>query len=342
MRRTYGKIGVCILILYGSFEEINRIMKKMARGIVLSVISLLIVSAFVYYLYMNADKYRELLHFSLPEIVILFLASLTFPLINGMQNLYMYHSLEAKISPQDSFMLAAASTLANQLPISGGVVSKSIYLKHKYNISYFMSLSSITALFFCFLSVNGVVGIITLLYQLFFKGTSLPIALFGGFFLMASSFLVFWFPTEWLKRFERLYQLTHQAVEGWMLISSDRVALLKIVVLQIGLIFLLAVRYWLAFHMLSQNVTFGNVLLFSSASILTQLVSIAPGGLGVRELIVGAVASVLGFDVGTSIVAIGLDRLISTLGIFLTGGTSTVILSRQFSGHSSQEYDKLA
>ena len=83
--------------------------------------------------------------------------------------------------------------------------------------------------------------------------------------------------------------------------------------------------------MLSQNVTFGDVMLFSAASILTQLVSIAPGGLGVREAIVGAVASALGFDMGMSLVAVGLDRLISTLAILLIGGLSAIILGKQIS-----------
>jgi len=105
--------------------------------------------------------------------------------------------------------------------------------------------------------------------------------------------------------------------------------------LQTCLMLFLAIRYWLAFHMLSQDVSVADVILFSSASVLTQLVSVAPGGLGVTEAIVGAIASAIGFDLGVSIVSVGLDRLVSTFVILLVGGISTIILSKQVSNHST-------
>jgi len=84
--------------------------------------------------------------------------------------------------------------------------------------------------------------------------------------------------------------------------------------------------------MLSQNVTLSQTLLFASASILTQLVTIAPGDLGVREAIVASVATVLGFDAGISVVAVSLDRLVAIVAIVLTGWVSMMILGKQFSG----------
>jgi uncharacterized protein (TIRG00374 family) len=92
---------------------------------------------------------------------------------------------------------------------------------------------------------------------------------------------------------------------------------------------ILAYRYWLAFHMLSQDVSFGDVILFASASVLTQLISFAPGGLGITETIVGFVASTLGFELSVSVVAVALDRLVSTSVILLAGGISTIMLGRK-------------
>jgi uncharacterized protein (TIRG00374 family) len=114
-----------------------------------------------------------------------------------------------------------------------------------------------------------------------------------------------------------------------MLISRNRLLLVQLVGLQAILILLLAIRYWLAFHMLSQEVSLSQTLLFASASILTQLVSIAPGGLGVREAIVAAVATALGFQPGASVVAVGLDRLIMTAAVLITGAVSTWLLGRR-------------
>jgi len=128
----------------------------------------------------------------------------------------------------------------------------------------------------------------------------------------------------------------NQAIDGWTAIGRNSGLLFKLTVLQITLVVLLSLRYWIAFHMLSQNVTIGQTLLFASASILTQLVSIAPGGLGIREAIVASVAALLGFDAGISIIAVGLDRLVITIVIVLSGWVSTVILGKQISDISNE------
>ncbi len=310
---------------------------KTTRSILLSAISLLVILAFAYYLYVNADQYRQILRLSMSGVAMLFLLSLPFPLLNGLQNIYLYRGLGVDLSYQDGFLLTAASTLANQLPISGGIVSKGFYLKKIFNLPYTKFLSATLALMLCFLATNGVMGLSILLFWIFFKKAIVSPLLLIGFALMITCLLPFLLPMDRMRFPDPIRERIQQAVEGWNLISTNAMLLFKLVALQASLLLLLALRYWLAFHMLSLNVTFGEVMLFSAASILTQLVSIAPGGLGVREGIVGAVAVVLGFDMSVSIVAVGLDRLISTLPILLIGGISTIILGRQISDWSMKE-----
>ena len=306
------------------------------QSILLTIISLGIIAAFVYYLYVNANQYRDLLNVSATGAAMLFVLSLAFPILSGMQNVFLYRSLGAKISYRDGFFLTAASTLANQLPISGGILSKGFYLKRIYNLSYTKFISSTVALFVCFLAVNGLMGMTILLYWILFRKVAVNPVLLIAYTMMAGCVLAFWLPLDRIKIPEKLRKWSHQAIEGWMLISRNPVLLFQLIGLQFLLVLLLAIRYWLAFHMLSQNVTIAQTLLFSTASILTQLVSIAPGGLGVREAIVSGVASALGFDAGVSLVAVGLDRLVSTVVIVLVGWVSTVILGKQIAETSKK------
>ncbi len=311
------------------------------RTAVLSIISLGIIAAFVYYLYVNANQYLELLNVSAKGATMLFVLSLAFPLINGMQNILLYRSLGTGISYRDGFLLTAASTLVNQLPISGGIISKGFYLKHKYNLSYTVFISSTMALFVCFVVANGFMGMSILFYLILFKKIVVHPALLIAYTTMAACLLIFRLPLGRIKIPEKIRSWSYQAIEGWMLISKNPVLLCQIIGLQFLLVLLLAVRYWLAFHMLSQDVTVAQTLLFSTASILTQLVSIAPGGLGVREAIVSGVASTLGFDAGVSLVAVGLDRLVSTIMVVLLGWISIVILSKQISNTSIKPDDQM-
>lgn len=305
--------------------------KKYIRSIFLSLFTVGVITAFIYYLYANSDKYLNLLRLSPVFVILLLLLAFTSPFLNGAINTYMFRSLGANLSQREGFLLAAVSTLANQLPVSGGVVTKGVYLKHKYDISYAKYLSSMFALFFCTIAVYGLLGLTILLEWALFKNFTAPALLWIGFGGMASALIVFWLPLERLPIPDFLRKWVQQALEGWSLISKNPLLILKLLGIQTTMMTLLAIRYWLAFHMLSQNVTISQVLLFSSATILTNLVSFAPGGLGVREAIVGGIALSLGFDPGISVVAVGLDRLVSTVMILAVGWASTVILGREFS-----------
>lgn len=301
------------------------------RSIALTIISVGIIAAFVYYLYLNADQYQRLLNISVPGAIALFALTLAFPVLNGLQNILLYRSLGIPISYWDGYLITAASTLANQLPISGGVVSKGFYLKQRYNLSYTTFISSTVALFVCFIAANALVGLGILLYWIFFDKMVVNPVLLLTYIGMAAFILIFWFPLDRIKVPGKIQNWSAQAIEGWVLISKNPVLLFRLIGLQFLLMLLLAARYWLAFHMLSQNVTMTQTLLFASASILTQLVSIAPGGLGVREALVGTVAATLGFDPAVSAVAVGLDRLASTLMVLMTGWFSTVVIGKQMS-----------
>ena len=299
------------------------------RPVILSLVGIGIIAAFIYYLYANADKYKELLRISPLLVLALFVLTALFPVINSSINAYLIQSMGADISYRDSFLLTAFSNLANQLPISGGVISKGFYLKRRYGISYTKSFSAAVALFFCFIAVNGLIGIFILLYWALFRANKTPPVLWLGFIAMSSALVVFWLPVNRVKIPEKIQKWISEAAQGWAVISQNPITLSKIIGLQAALLVLAAMRYWLAFYMLSQKITFSQASLFASASVLSQLVSIAPGDLGIREAIVGTLASILGFDVGVSVVAVGLDRLVSTFTIFALGGVSAYALSGQ-------------
>ncbi len=298
------------------------------RLILLALLCLGLLAALASYLYINAEKYKQLLHLSVIGVIALLVLAFTFPVFNGFINIYMFQSLSVNLSYPEGFLLAAAATLANQLPLPGGILARGMYLKKKHGLSYTQYFGSQLALFLCAFAINGFLGLGVLIVAFLSTGSVPPPILLIAFTMMAATILVLWLPLERITIPAALRRWTQQALQGWTLFSHYPVVLLKLIGLEIITTVLLAMRYWVAFHMLSQNVTMGQVLLFSCASILTQLISFLPGGLGVREAIVGGIALVLGFDFAVSVAAVGLDRLVSTVVVVLVGGISTVILGR--------------
>lgn len=278
---------------------------------------------------MNADMYLELLLFTPQAIISLVFIIVISLVINGMINKELIRGLGINLDFREAFVLAASATFANQLPISGGLITRAFYLKQKYKLTYTKFISVNLALFICFVSANGFIGVLILLYWMLYLNIVTSFSLFIGFGLMIGFLLVFLLPLEKINLPPKFKNQMVQAMDGWKFIRKNPGLLARIVLLQIIITFLLAIRYYLVFTMMSQEVRGGEVLLFSAASVLTQMVSIAPGGLGILEAIVGGVAAILDFDLGVSIVALGIDRLISTLVIFVVGGVSSIILSKQ-------------
>lgn len=302
-------------------------MRLRAGSIILMIVGLGAILAFVYYLHDNWDAYSKLLQISLIPVVLLLTATSLSSFLNGLITVYLFRGLGIGLQVREGFFLSSASTLANQLPVSGGMITRALYLKHKHGLSYATFITTSLALYFCFVSANGFIGVLTLIYLDLFTQSNIPVLLMLGFIMMSCCILLFKIPIERIPEPGRLQHRLVQILEGWRILGKQPGMLGRILILQMLMMLLLAFRYWLAFQMLSQDISVAHALLFSSASVLTQLVSIAPGGLGVTEVIVAGVATLLGFDTGVSVVAVGLDRLISTSIIVLIGGISVMALN---------------
>ena len=213
------------------------------KNIILLTITVTLIFFFLIYIYKNSDKYLELLQLSTPGILSIFILSLVFPVISGWITTSLFRGLGVEISYKNGFLINAASTLANQLPISGGIISRGYYLKRKYNLSYTKYLSATMALFLCFIGANGLLGLLILLYPIVISMTVIPNALLIGYISMVACLLVFWLPIDKIRAPDRIRKLLNQAVEGWMLIGRNPGLLATLITLQTSLVISMAIRY---------------------------------------------------------------------------------------------------
>jgi uncharacterized membrane protein YbhN (UPF0104 family) len=244
------------------------------------------------------------------------------------------------VSLSESLGLAAVNALANQLPFSGGLIAKSVYLKQKHRLAYTRFLSATLALYVCFVAANGVVGVAILAYWALAHGPEVPPLLFLGFSVMISAVLLLWLPVEIISVPGKWGKRLAQLVAGWRVLTQNRWLTAELIGLQILMMLLFAGRLWFAFQALSQQVTLAQCALFSAATVLTRLVNVAPGALGVREAIVASVAFALGFDAGLSAVAVALDRLIATSVTVVLGTVYSFALSKHISSADPEPYEQ--
>ncbi|MGD2072946.1 MAG: lysylphosphatidylglycerol synthase transmembrane domain-containing protein [Candidatus Thorarchaeota archaeon] len=303
-------------------------MKGFLKNYLPSLIVILAILIFGYFIYRNYERLNQILNISWGVILTIIIFVLLTAMQNGLVNYLLYRSLDAPVSVLSGFGLATINTLANQLPFAGGLIAKGIYLKKKHRLPYTKYLSATGALYICFIATNGFMGLLGIGYLVGVNHYRFPMILCAGFVIMVCSLIFLWVPLEtkflpegWRKIFERVKQ-------GWYVLKENRALLYRLIAIQIFAIFTMSVRFWLALNAFSQNVTLPECVLFASATILTQLVSLAPGGLGIREGIVAGIASILGFAPGISALAVGLDRLIATITIAVLGTIFTYLLSK--------------
>jgi uncharacterized membrane protein YbhN (UPF0104 family) len=292
-----------------------------------------LLALFVVYVWRNADTFGELLNVS--ESLLVLAPSLV--LLNffgsGLINLFVYRNLGAPVTVVEALSLSAVNTLANLLPFAGGMVAKGVYLKRKFQLGYTRFLSATMALFVIMVATSGAIGLATLVYRSLRPGHEVSPLLLSGFAVMLLSVAVLWLPPSLVPR-GRWALRFGQFLEGWRFMRRQPGLLALLLLLQLGLMFVLAGRYWTAFHLMSQPVTFTDCLLFAAGTTLTQLVTITPDGLGIREGIVGGIAALLGFDLGVSVVAVTIDRLVSTALILAFGSAASYHLARRLGGYS--------
>jgi uncharacterized membrane protein YbhN (UPF0104 family) len=292
------------------------------------LISLGLLIGFTVFLKRNAVEFRSLLDVSAPRIFLLITLILATHIGNGAMNQALYRALGAPIGLRESIGLSVVNNLANFLPFAGGMMAKGVYLKRRYGLSYSNFISATLALFAIMVAASGLMGLLTLLVMELSEDNA-PWILVAGFAAMTVVMLAFFVPHTIGVLPSGVKEKIAQLLSGWRVIGSEPLLLMVLLLYQFLALLLTAGRYWAAFRLMSQPVSVFDCILFAAASTLTQLVTITPDGLGIREAIVGGVASLLGFDIGVSIVAVTIDRLVSTALTLAIGSAASYHLSRR-------------
>ncbi len=257
--------------------------------------------------------------------------------VRGGINCLLYRKLDIPLTLNEGTGLAVVNTLANLLPVSGGLIAKGVYLKQKHSLAYSHYVPATIALYICVLGVNGLLGLFGLGFLYAFKNADIHLPIFLGFSGMLSCFLFLHIRINGRFIPDKLRKNMDQIQEGWGILGSDSLLVFKIVCLQVAGTLLVAGRLYVVFNALSQDVLFVHCVLFSAGSVLTRLVTLIPGGIGLREGIIAGISSIVGFQFVASIVAAGIDSFIS---IFITMAAGIYYIYFLGKRNSSQNVEK--
>lgn len=222
----------------------------------------------------------------------------------------------------DWFRLVAMTAFTNYLPFSAGLVAKGVFLKRAHAVPYGRYAVGQTTLLVVVMATNGVAGLAIL-------ATRFPDALAGvvgaGFAALAASGALLFLPEHARQRLStRWFPFAGNPR------SRGRIA--PVALLQLATLATSAASLMLCFRMGESRVDLFACALFTAAAVLTRFVTIVPGALGVREFLIGGLASLVGFELRDAVVAASLARAAEIVVVFALGGAFTWSFSRRLVG----------
>jgi len=241
--------------------------------------------------------------------------------LRGLANRVLFSRLGTDASAGDWFRLVTVSSFTNYLPLSAGMVAKAFFLKRIHRLPYGTFALGQVALLLVIISTNGAVGLATL-------GLAFPDRLFGiigaGFALMTLAGALMLLPEPLSSRLPERFRIA--AVEGAPKLRS---AWPLVAALQFGILMASAAALAIAFDMGASGVGFAPCVVFTAAAMLTRLVSITPGAIGIREFLIGGLAYLTGFELRDAVIASTATRTVEIAVVFALGGLYTRRLSSQ-------------
>lgn len=241
--------------------------------------------------------------------------------LRGLQNQLVFGRLGVRAPLGDWIGLVTVASFSNYLPLSAGLVAKALYLKRVHATPYRRFAVGQGGILLLVLLANGALGLALLIPR---SDSPAEAAVTAGFALMAAVGLTLWLPERAGQRLTggRLARDLAAARELRRAGPGALACQLVVLVLTAG-----ALR--LAFDMGAARVDFQACLIFSAAAVLTSLVSVTPGGLGIREFLIGGLALCTGFEARDAVIASTLARVGEMVAIFGLGAVFTHRLSRR-------------
>jgi uncharacterized membrane protein YbhN (UPF0104 family) len=251
-------------------------------------------------------------------IAVLVVATLA---LRGLAHQVLFARMGISASTFDWFRLVAVSSFTNYLPLSAGMVAKAFFLKRVHSLPYHTFAVGQIALLVVIMSTNGALGLATL--ELAFPEHVAGIV-GAGFAVMIGAAALMFLPHSVVRRISRRWL-------PWEIDATPelRRALPAVAVLQAGILLASAATLRISFAMGSSQVGFAACIVFAAASMLTRLISITPGAIGIREFLVGGLAYLTGFELRDAVIASTAARTVEVAVVFALGGVFTHRLSGQ-------------
>lgn len=285
-----------------------------------NILSLIILALLLWYLARHWQELKVLLKLRPGQIIIMYFLCFLLTLSSARSVQYLVKALKTKTYFWDMVRLHHAALLLNYAPMKFGTLFRANYLKRHYGLAYSHFAAFFLYIVFLMTATASAVSLVVLvtIYGLAEYESKILAGVFA-ITIIGSLFFLF-VPLPEPKGQGRLSVALRLFFSGRSQISKER----KIVFVTAAFLavnFLLtALRLGIIYHSMGRDVHPGGFLVLGALGFVVLFIGLTPGSLGIKELVLGLGAVVLGIPLEVGILAAMIDRAITISYVFAAGG----------------------
>ena len=220
---------------------------------------------------------------------------------------YMLRRLGVKEPFGEGFLLTGAGFLLNHLPFNAGLVMRATVLKRDHALPYTSYLALVMVNALMNVAMAAVVGLVTVAFTAHGRGTLPLLAAFAA--MLVGAVTLAFLPVSWVPEGSHfLWRRLRMLGSGIALLRGNTSNLLLLAALAFTKVVVSAVRVSICFGALHAYLSPLPAALLSSTTIVFSLVNVTPGNLGLREVAMAAVSTVIGSSYQVGMAAASIDR----------------------------------
>lgn len=294
----------------GSEKPRTEVRPSRVRGVLSLVILLACVAYVVRVLYRERSELEGALSLSGFAIAALFVLNAVAHLQRTYEFTYMLRRLGVHEPFGEGFLLTGAGFLLNHLPFNAGLVMRATVLKRDHALPYASYLALVMVNALVNVAMSAIIGLLCVGFATAKTRVEWPLVLMFGAMLAGAVGLAF-VPARWVpERSGFVWNRLRTLGTGIQLVRGNASNLALLALLAFTKVVVAGFRMWICFGALQADLSPLAAALLSSTTIVFSLVNVTPGNLGLREMAMGAVSTLLGTSYEIGIGAASIDRAV--------------------------------
>lgn len=296
-------------------------------------LGIVVLTAFILFLWYHRQEFSALRSMRLGDLAILSWACVLSVALLGATLNVCSDIFGVRLKLWEWLALASVGGLAGYLPFGGALLVRGGYLRQRHHLPLTQFAGAMAGMLLITFFTSGLMGAMVLGW-LYAHHQAFSLPLLAAFLAMALGSGGLMFFSRWVLEYLTRYGPSQdwkrhlfRVLEGWLTLRQHPQAIGSLFILNLLIFLCFGLRLYYAGRMLSYNLPFSHGLLMGPLAQLSQLVNILPGGLGVKEGLIGLTSQLLGQSWSQGLLIAALDRLVSMFWVFLLGGAFTPVLS---------------